>query len=167
MGMRKPEDDQDIWVIDTSSLQITKTIYSVAADLRALSVSSDGTELYVAATDGDTVPTQNDPMAKPFVHQAIRSLLLLLRRFRSGAAPGRSIPAKLGDDEAVCESGRCAVIRIDALAVCRGSDEVVALDRATPAEKVSRQSRIGSATAFTLRSTVVRWQFTVSRASMS
>jgi len=71
MGMRKPEDDQDIWIVDTVERKVTKTILSVAADLRALTLSDDGSELYVAASDGDTVPPQNEPTAKPFVHQAV------------------------------------------------------------------------------------------------
>ncbi len=70
-GMRKPEDDQDIWVVDTVARKVTKTVLSVAADLRALALSQDGSELYVAATDGDTIPPQNDPTAKPFVHQVV------------------------------------------------------------------------------------------------
>ncbi len=136
MGMRKPEDDQDIWVIDTSSLQITKTIYSVAADLRALSVSSDGTELYVAATDGDTVPTQSDPMAKPFVHQAIAisasssapDFGQVRRRvdlFRQSSAMMKPFVNPGG----VLSSGSMLWLSAE------GSDEVVALDRATLAEK--------------------------------
>ncbi len=71
MGMRAAADDQDIWVVDTTALKVTKTVYTVAADLRALALSSDETELFVAATDGDTIPTQADSMAKSFVHQAI------------------------------------------------------------------------------------------------
>lgn len=71
LGSRKVEDDQDIWIIDTSSRKIEKTIYSVAADLRALTLSADDSELYVAATDGDTLPPQNEAGAKPFVHQAV------------------------------------------------------------------------------------------------
>lgn len=71
MGMRAAGDDQDIWVVDTAKLAVVKTVYTVAADLRALALSSDETELFVAATDGDTIPTQADPMVKSFVHQAI------------------------------------------------------------------------------------------------
>jgi DNA-binding beta-propeller fold protein YncE/mono/diheme cytochrome c family protein len=66
--MRPPEQDQDIWIVDTARLTVTRTVRTVAADLRALALSEDGAELYVAATDGDTVISQADPTGKPFVH---------------------------------------------------------------------------------------------------
>ena len=44
---------------------------TLAKQQDALALSSDETELFVAATDGDTIPTQADSMAKSFVHQAI------------------------------------------------------------------------------------------------
>lgn len=71
MGSRKVEDDQDVWIVNTDTGAIDKTVYTVAADLRALALSSDGAELYVAASDGDTIPAQNDPMAVPFTHQVV------------------------------------------------------------------------------------------------
>ncbi len=65
---RPAADDQDIFVVDTVSGKMVRTIGSVAADLRALALSPEGDRLYVAATDGQTLPSQADPTAKPFIH---------------------------------------------------------------------------------------------------
>lgn len=70
-GTYGPNDDQDLWIIDTATNKITDTVTGIAADLRALAISSDGAELYIASTDGDPEPSQADPMAQPFVHQVV------------------------------------------------------------------------------------------------
>ncbi|WP_050434466.1 YncE family protein [Chondromyces crocatus] len=70
-GTYGPDDDQDIWIIDTQTGLVETVVEGVAADLRALALSPEGDELYVAATDGDPEPTQTDPSAEPFVHQVV------------------------------------------------------------------------------------------------
>lgn len=70
-GTYGPNDDQDIWIIDTATKKVIDTVTDVSADLRALALSDDGSELYVAATNGDPEPSQSDPMAQPFVHEVV------------------------------------------------------------------------------------------------
>jgi DNA-binding beta-propeller fold protein YncE len=65
---RPASEDQDVFVVDTESGKMVRTIGSVAADLRAITLSPEGDYLYVAATDGQTLPSQADPTAKPFLH---------------------------------------------------------------------------------------------------
>ncbi len=65
---RPAADDQDIFVIDTQSEKLVRSIGTVAADLRAMALSPEGDKLYIAATDGQTLPSQADPTAKPFTH---------------------------------------------------------------------------------------------------
>jgi DNA-binding beta-propeller fold protein YncE len=69
----------DIWVIDTAARAVVETITGVSADLRAIALAADGSELYVAATNGDPILSQADPAAVSFIHEVIVI----------GAAPGR------------------------------------------------------------------------------
>lgn len=136
MGMRAAADDQDIWVVDTAKLAVVKTVYTVAADLRALALSADETELFVAATDGDTIPTQADPMVKSFVHQAIAVAVdeaaMDYAMVRRRADLSRQMSA--GGKPFVNPAGVLPVG--DALWVAaEGSSELVALDAATLAER--------------------------------
>jgi DNA-binding beta-propeller fold protein YncE len=64
--VRAAEADQDVFIIDIAEERVSRTVYSVAADLRAIALDRD--ELFVAATDGDPIPSQSDATAKPFVH---------------------------------------------------------------------------------------------------
>jgi DNA-binding beta-propeller fold protein YncE len=70
-GSRPPETDLDVFIVDTLKGTWVKSIPTLAADLRALAWSDEDRSLYIAATDGDTLVAQNDPLAKPFVHQVI------------------------------------------------------------------------------------------------
>ncbi|HMI86961.1 MAG TPA: hypothetical protein VK550_22860, partial [Polyangiaceae bacterium] len=70
-GTYGPTDGQALWVIDTRSLAVVDTVTSLSAVHRALALSGDGKELYVAASDGDPIPSQGDASAKPFIHEAI------------------------------------------------------------------------------------------------
>lgn len=135
-GSRPAQDDQDIWIIDTSSRKIEKTVYTVAADLRALALAPDDSELYVAATDGDTIPGQNEPTAKPFVHQAVvvaaqpaaddyglvRSRADLTRQASAAAQPFVNPAGIVAVGDALWLSAEA-------------SDQLVILDRATLAER--------------------------------
>lgn len=71
MGDYGPDDDQDVWIIDTDARAVVRTIGGVSADLRALALSPAGDELFVAATNGDPIPSQADPNAKSFVHEVV------------------------------------------------------------------------------------------------
>jgi hypothetical protein len=135
-GSRKAEDDQDVWVVRTDTGAIEKTVLSVAADLRALALSSDGKELYVAATDGDTIPPQTDPMARSFVHQAVvigadptaADYGKVLRRAdlsRQASAAGQPF----------VNPGGVAAVGDTLWLSSEASDQLVALDRASLAEK--------------------------------
>lgn len=136
MGMRAAADDQDVWIVDTATRSVKKTIYTVAADLRAIALSADGAELYVAATDGDTIPTQTEPTAKPFVHQAIAISVdeqaADYGRVRRSADLFRQPSA--GGKPFVNPSG--VLVLGDALWLsAESSNEVVILDRSTLAER--------------------------------
>ncbi|MFW7377553.1 MAG: beta-propeller fold lactonase family protein [Oligoflexus sp.] len=65
---RPAEDDQDVFVVDTKSLTVIKSFPTIAANLRAIALSDDEESLFVAGSDGETLPSQNDPSAKPFTH---------------------------------------------------------------------------------------------------
>ncbi|WPB74258.1 hypothetical protein KYC5002_35180 [Archangium violaceum] len=131
-GTYGPGDDQDISVIDTASLTRIATVDGVSADLRALVLSADGAELYVAATDGDPEPSQADVAAKPFVHEVVvvdadAVAPSVLRRADLTRQAGSGGPV-------VNPAGVLAVG--DTLWVSsESSEEVVALDRNTLAEK--------------------------------
>ncbi|MET0404790.1 MAG: YncE family protein, partial [Cystobacter sp.] len=131
-GVYGPADDQDISVVDTASLKTIATVDAVSADLRALALSEDGGELYVAATDGDPEPSQADAAAKPFVHEVVvvdadAEAPVVLRRADLTRQAGSGGPV-------VNPAGVLAVG--DTLWVSsESSDLVVALDRNTLAEK--------------------------------
>lgn len=132
--MRKPEDDQDVWIVNTGTLAIERTVLSVAADLRALALAPAGDELFVAATDGDTVVSQADPMAKPFVHLAavlgasgdgLGKILRSADLTRQPSAAGKPFVNPAG----VLASADTVWLSAES------SSEVVALDRATLSER--------------------------------
>ncbi|OJT23080.1 hypothetical protein BO221_19540 [Archangium sp. Cb G35] len=131
-GTYGPGDDQDISVVDTASLTKIATVNGVSADLRALALSADGAELYVAATDGDPEPSQAELTAKPFVHEVVvvdadATVPSVLRRADLTRQAGSGGPV-------VNPAGVLAVG--DTLWVSSESSEVVvALDRNTLAEK--------------------------------
>jgi hypothetical protein len=127
--------DQDLWIVSTETLEVERTIGGVSADLRALSLSDDGAELYVAATDGDPVPSQADPAAKPFIHEVVAlgadpaapSYGEVLRRVdltRDDASTGPAVaPAGL------LAAGETLWVAVES------SNAVLALDRVTLKEK--------------------------------
>jgi len=134
-GAYKPGDDQDIRVIDTGSLQVASIVEGVSANLRALALSDDGAELFVAGSDGDPEPSQADPNAKPFVHEVVVV-------GADPAKPGYGQVLRRADLTRQAGSGGPFVNPAGVLAVgdtvwvaSESSDRVVALDRATLAEK--------------------------------
>ncbi len=70
-GDAEPPEADDIWVIDTTTRALVEAVTAVSADLRAIALAADGSELYVAATDGDPIPSQADPAALPFIHELV------------------------------------------------------------------------------------------------
>ena len=136
MGMRKPEDDQDIWIVDTERRAVVKTVLSVSADLRALALSADGRELFVSATDGDTVPPQTDATAKAFVHEAV------VVSVDEASADFGTVKRRADLTRQASAAGRPFVSPAGVLAVgdalwlaAESSGEVVVLDAATLAER--------------------------------
>lgn len=134
--MRDPGLDQDVWILDTAALTVEKTVFTVAADLRALALSSQDQRLYVAATDGDTVAAQSDPKAKPFVH-------LVAQIDVDPKSPGFAKVAASADLTRQPSAGGSAFVNPAGIAVtsdsifvtAESSNQLVILDRATLAEK--------------------------------
>lgn len=134
-GTYGPNDDQDLWIIDTANNKVTSTISGIAADLRALALSDDGAELYVACTDGDPEPSQADAMAEPFVHQVVVV----------GADPGKpgygtilrkaDLTRQMGSGGPVVNPSGVLAVGDTLWVSSESSDLVVALDRLTLAEK--------------------------------
>lgn len=136
MGMRAAADDQDVWIVDTKTRKVEKTLLTLSADLRSLALSDDGKELYIAATDGDTIPGQADPGVKPFVHQA------LVVSVDGASADYGQVRRSADLTRQASAAGRpfvnpAGVLRVgDALWLsAESSDEVVILDAATLAER--------------------------------
>ncbi|HRI67930.1 MAG TPA: hypothetical protein PK156_27015 [Polyangium sp.] len=134
-GTYGPNDDQDLWIIDTATNKVTDTITGIAADLRAMALSEDGAELYIAGTDGDPEPSQSDVMAQPFVHEVVVV-------GADPAKPGYATVLRRADLTRQMGSGGPVVNPSGILAVgdtlwvsSESSDIVVALDRATLVEK--------------------------------
>ncbi|WP_375772012.1 hypothetical protein NR798_14360 [Archangium gephyra] len=134
-GTYGPGDDKDIWIVDTATLTTASIVDSVSADLRALALSADGAELYVAATDGDPEPSQADATAKPFVHEVVVV-------GADAGRPGYGQVLRRADLTRQSGSGGPVVNPAGVLAVgdtlwvsSESSDLVVALDRNTLAEK--------------------------------
>jgi DNA-binding beta-propeller fold protein YncE len=71
LGSYGDAEEGDVWVIDTGARAVVETITGVSADLRAVALAADGSELYVAATSGDPIPSQADPAALPFIHELV------------------------------------------------------------------------------------------------
>lgn len=126
--------DGDVWVIDTATRAVAGSITGVSADLRALALAGDGSELYVAATDGDPIPSQADPAALPFIHEVVvvgadparDGYGEVVRRADLTRQPGSAGPA-------VSPAG-VAVTGDTLWVAAEASSTVVMLDRATLAE---------------------------------
>ena len=134
-GTYRPGDGEALWVVDTRSLKVVDRVTSLSAVHRAIAVSDDGTELYVAATDGDPIPSQGDATAKPFIHEAIVLGI-------DAASVGSAGPLRRADLTRQPGSGGPAVSPAavlphgDTLWVsAESSGLVLALDRQTLAEK--------------------------------
>lgn len=134
-GNYGPEDDQDVWIVDTASRTVEATVTGVSADLRAIALSDDGAELFVAATDGDPEPSQADPNALPFVHEvvvigadpALPTFGTVLRR--------ADLTRQAGSGGPVVNPAGVLVTGDRVWVASESSDVVVALDRVTLAEQ--------------------------------
>ncbi|HRI51353.1 MAG TPA: hypothetical protein PLW65_14330 [Pseudomonadota bacterium] len=142
--MRDPSLDQDLWVVNTATLAVEKTIYTVAADLRALALAPDGNLLYVAATDGDTVSSQSDPMAKPFVHlvSAVDVNPASATYGKVAASADLTRQASANGSPFVNPAG-IASSRDTVWLTAESSNQLVILDRATLAERARTQVGAG------------------------
>jgi DNA-binding beta-propeller fold protein YncE len=126
------DDGGDVWIVDTASRAVVETISGISADLRALAL--DGAELYVAATDGDPIPSQADPDALPFIHELVAVGAdpqradhgQVLRRADLTRQPGSGGPA--------VSPGGVAVTGDVVWVAAESSNQVLMLDRATLAE---------------------------------
>jgi len=135
-GQSRPAaDDQDIFVVDTRSGKMVRTIESVAADLRAIALSPEGDRLYVAATDGQTLPSQADPTAKPFTHMVAAVSVAVNAAGQPESLQLTDLTRQEGSQGPfVNPSGVTA--QADQLWVSsESSNQVVILDRATMIEK--------------------------------
>lgn len=135
MGMRKPETDQDLWVIDTAALTVKTTVRSVSADLRALALSPDGAELYVAATDGDTIPSQADVGVKSFVHQVNVLAADPAKPDYGKVLRSADLSRQASSGGPLVNPGGVLAVGATLFVAAEGSDTVALLDRATLAEK--------------------------------
>ncbi|WP_224248519.1 hypothetical protein [Hyalangium gracile] len=134
-GTYTAADDLDIHIVDTETLQVATRVQGVSADLRALALSEDGAELFIAATDGDPEPSQSEPTAKPFVHEVVVV----------GADPARPGYGQVLRRVDLWRQARSAgpvvnpagvlVVGDTVWVASESSDMVVALDRATLTEK--------------------------------
>ena len=134
-GTYGPNDDQDLWIIDTATNKITDTITGISADLRALAISDDGAELYVAATNGDPEPSQADPMAQSFVHEVV---VVGADPFKPGYATvlrRADLTRQMGSGGPVVNPSGVLAVGDTLWVSSESSDIVVALDRITLAEK--------------------------------
>jgi DNA-binding beta-propeller fold protein YncE len=134
-GTYGPDDDQDLWIIDTAAGVVARTVSGISASLRAIAVSPSGEELYVAASDGDPIPSQADPQARPFVHEVIVVSI-------DPAAPDVGQVRRRADLSRQASSGGPVVSPAGVLAVgdqvivaAESSGLVVALDAQTLAER--------------------------------
>ncbi|KFE68040.1 hypothetical protein DB31_7277 [Hyalangium minutum] len=134
-GTYKAGDDQDVHIINTETLKVDTVVEGVSADLRALALSDDGAELFIAATDGDPEPSQSDANAKPFVHEVVVV-------GADPARPGYGQVLRRADLWRQAGSGGYVVNPAGVLVVgdtvwvsAESSELVVALDRTTLAEK--------------------------------
>ncbi|MDY7225647.1 beta-propeller fold lactonase family protein [Hyalangium rubrum] len=134
-GTYTPADDQDIRVIDTETLRLDAIVEGVSTDLRALALSEDGAELFIAATDGDPEPSQAEPNARPFVHEVVVV----------GADPARpgygqvlrraDLWRRTGSAGPLVNPAGVLVVGDTVWVSSESSDQVVALDRAQLTEK--------------------------------
>jgi len=140
-GSRPEEADQDVFVIDTQSMRMVRQIASVAADLRALALSPDDQFLYVAATDGQTLPSQNDPSALPFTHMVASVALATLGQGKIQLEQVDLTRQAGSSGPFVNPSG--ILVQGDHLWVSsESSDQVVILDRQTRTEQ--RRIKVGA-----------------------
>ncbi|MCG8416522.1 MAG: hypothetical protein MJE77_01105 [Proteobacteria bacterium] len=133
-GTYRADDERDVQIIDTDTLEITDHVTDVGMDLRAIALSEDGSELYVASTDGDPIPSQSDDQAIPFVHEVVvigadpdvAGYATILRRADLTRQPGSQGPVV--NPAGVAQSGNTVWVAAES------SNVVVALNRATLAE---------------------------------
>lgn len=68
-GFDAVEDEKDIAVIDTRGEKLLNFFYDVATTIHGLTLSPDGSKLYMSHLSNDTVVRLTDPKGRPFEHQ--------------------------------------------------------------------------------------------------
>jgi hypothetical protein len=143
-------DGQALWVVDTHSLTVVDTLASLSAVHRAIALSDDAKELYVAATDGDPIPSQGDATAKPFVHEAIVLGVGADGVSRGGPLRRADLTRQMGSAGPVV-SPAAILAQGDTLWVAaESSGLVVGLDRQTLVEKTRTSVGAGARTLLDL-----------------
>jgi YVTN family beta-propeller protein len=132
---RPAADDQDIFVVDTASGKMVRTIGSVAADLRAITLSPEGDYLYVAGTDGQTLPSQADPAAKPFIHVVAAIAIGVNADGRPESQQLTDLTRQEGSQGPFVNPSGIAAQDDQLWVASESSNEVAILDRASKVEK--------------------------------
>ncbi|HYX36632.1 MAG TPA: hypothetical protein VE954_26280 [Oligoflexus sp.] len=132
---RPAAEDQDIFVVDTNRGQMIRSIGSVAADLRAIALSPEGDRLYVAATDGQTLPSQADPTAKPFTHMVASVDLASHAEGRPESMQLTDLTRQDGSQGPFVNPSGVAVQGDQVWVASESSNQVAILDRASMVEK--------------------------------
>jgi DNA-binding beta-propeller fold protein YncE len=135
-GSRPAAEDQDIFVVDTRSGKMVRTIGSVAADLRAITLSPDGQQLFVAATDGQTLPSQADPTAKPFIHMVAALAVAVNDAGRPESVQLADLTRQEGSTGPFVNPSGIAVQGDQLWVASESSNQVAILDRASMVEKM-------------------------------
>jgi len=133
-GTYGPTDGQALWVVDTRTSEVVDTVASLSAVHRAIALSADERELYVAATDGDPIPSQGDSSAKPFVHEAI-VLGVASGVSKSGTLRRADLTRQAGSGGPAVSPAAIVPLGDTVWLSAESSGIVVALDRQTLAEK--------------------------------
>jgi len=134
-GTYKPGDDQDLHIVNTESLKVDAVVEGVSADLRAIALSEDGAELFIAATDGDPEPSQAAPNAKPFIHEVVVVGADPTRPGYAQVLRRADLGRQAGSGGFVVNPSGVLVVGDTVWVSSESSERVVALDRASLAEK--------------------------------
>jgi hypothetical protein len=135
MGSYGASEEQDLWIIDTDTRAVVRTLTGVSTNLRAIALSPAGDELFVVGTDGDPVPSQADPNAKSFIHEVV-----VVAVDASAADYGQvrrrvDLTRQSGSGGPVVNPAGIAVVGDQVLVAAESSNVVVALDAQSLAER--------------------------------
>jgi DNA-binding beta-propeller fold protein YncE len=135
MGTYGPGEEQDVWIIDTELRTVVRTVSGVSANLRAIALSPADDELFIAASDGDPIPSQADPNAKSFVHEVV---VLSVEPSASDFGQVRrraDLTRQVGSGGPVVNPAGILVVGDQVYVAAESSNVVVALDAASLEER--------------------------------